>query len=380
MLPRLITAHLPSANTHFLGIVSGAAAYLQGSSDWALDVLAASKFSGSVAGRIEACFRPRPLADRIPTVNVSNSQKDSGLPTVVSDDVAVGEMAARFFVEQGLQHFAVFAPCASHYSRLRTEGFVSSLARSGHTTHLLGALGLFDSMSAAEVEGNLEQMRRLLAGLPRPCAIFVVDDLRAALLCRIALGIGYRIPQDFLILGVDDNRMICDSSPVPLSSVALDSRGIGYRAAELLVGILQQNPSLAHCSVPPRFELPPLKVIERASTQTGVRRDPLVARALFLIESEFSHPLRVETLAQRLGVSSRYLQQRFKKALGCSPQQTLLNRRLKEAKTLLRDTGLSITEVAYASGFSDYKQMAHHLRRDAGQTARQLRNVCGETV
>lgn len=369
--PRYIFSNLPTTNTHFSRILGGAAAFLQSRPGWFLDNAGSAKFREREDGRIVACFRREDCADGPPTVNVANSLAETGLPTVVSDDFAVGEMAAEYYLAQRRTAFAVFCPCTTHYGRLRVAGFEQALARSGFTAAVLGDPELFANMRVAEVDVNIRRMRELLAELPRPCALFAVDDLRAALLCRIALAAGYRIPEDFVVLGVDDNRVVCDSAPVALSSVALDSRGIGYRAAEVLVGMIEEPGKRADAAL--RIELPPLKVVERASTAGGMQGDPLVTRAQFVIEREFNQQLRVEELAQRVGVTPRYLQMRFKAATGGTPQQALLERRLKEAKALLRGTSLSITEVAYASGFSDYKQMALHLRRNCGLSAREYR-------
>ena len=77
------------------------------------------------------------------------------------------------------------------------------------------------------------------------------------------------------------------------------------------------------------------------------------------------------------GGTTRYLQMRSKAGPRLyRPQQALfLRRRLREAKSLLVDSTRSVTEIAYACGFGDYKQMAVHLRRDCGQTATAFRKA-----
>jgi AraC family transcriptional regulator of adaptative response / DNA-3-methyladenine glycosylase II len=63
-----------------------------------------------------------------------------------------------------------------------------------------------------------------------------------------------------------------------------------------------------------------------------------------------------EGLAQRLGVSDRHLRRIFEDHLGVSPLQYLQTRRLLNAKQLLADTPLPITQVALASGFGSVRR------------------------
>lgn len=373
---RSISIQLPSSNTHFSEIVGGAAAYFQSLPGWYVDVGLSAKLCDRTDGRIVVRFHKEEKRETspIPMVNVSNVLARPGLPSVISDDRAVGRLAAGYFLNLGVENFAVFAPCNTHYAHQRVDGFVEALKAHGLNTASAGQPDLLDSMNAANVAENIARVRENLAALPRPCAIFAVDDLRAALLCRIILGAGYQIPGDFLLLGVDDNRIACESTPVPLSSVRLDSRSLGFHAAQLLAAIVEGRENVDPAA-PPRIEIPPVQVVERASTKTTAKQDPLVARALHFIDEEFPQPLRIDALAARLGVTPRYLQMRFKAAVDRTPQQALLDRRLREAKALLVGSTLSVTEIAYACGFGDYKQMALHMRKDCGQTATAYRKA-----
>ncbi|MCC5808270.1 MAG: substrate-binding domain-containing protein [Opitutales bacterium] len=370
---RVAAATLPVDSSHFLRITEGAAAWFRNRPGWMFDVAGSAKFVERVDGYIVACFKPdgqRP-GRAAPAVNVSNVLPLATMPSVVSDDREAGRCAARFLLGQEHPDYALFAPLDNEYTRLRAEGFRAELARTGHTPLTLGEPGLLDSMDRGQADKNTELLRARLARLPRPCAIFATDDLRCALLCRIILGAGYRVPEDFALLGVDDNRFLCENTPVPLSSVALGSREIGRRAAALLARCIEHGPSTD--SAPSRVTVPPEGVVERASTNVAAADDRVVARARAIIEAGFREPLKIEALAERIGVSRRYLEMRFKSVLAESPQQTLLRRRLREARKRLTTSDESIADVAYACGFSDYKQMALHIRKEWGVSAREIR-------
>ncbi|WP_144162320.1 DNA-3-methyladenine glycosylase 2 family protein [Shewanella algae] len=64
----------------------------------------------------------------------------------------------------------------------------------------------------------------------------------------------------------------------------------------------------------------------------------------------------VEHLAQRLGISSRYLRKLFVQALGLSPKQYAAFQQLMFAKQLLHQTRLPITQVALAAGYTSIRR------------------------
>jgi AraC family transcriptional regulator, regulatory protein of adaptative response / DNA-3-methyladenine glycosylase II len=82
-----------------------------------------------------------------------------------------------------------------------------------------------------------------------------------------------------------------------------------------------------------------------------------VARALQLIaEGGLDGEADVEGLAERLGVGERQLRRLFTRHLGASPVAVAQTRRLLFAKQLVQETGLSMAEVALASGFGSIRR------------------------
>ncbi|MCB1687206.1 MAG: DNA-3-methyladenine glycosylase 2 family protein [Halioglobus sp.] len=81
-----------------------------------------------------------------------------------------------------------------------------------------------------------------------------------------------------------------------------------------------------------------------------------VQRAVQLIGQGALNTGSMSDLALRLGIGERYLRKLFERELGVSPQALALNQRLLFAKKLLAETALSITEVAFASGFGSLRR------------------------
>ena len=76
----------------------------------------------------------------------------------------------------------------------------------------------------------------------------------------------------------------------------------------------------------------------------------------------------VRRLARVSGVCDAHFARSFKQAFGVPPHRYLLTLRLERAKTLLRDTELPITEVAFACGWNSL-----------GSFGRTFRDVVGES-
>lgn len=81
-------------------------------------------------------------------------------------------------------------------------------------------------------------------------------------------------------------------------------------------------------------------------------RPDYVSRAVSYIKLHYMKPLRIEEIADRIGVSRKYLSRLFKERTGATMQQFLLQKRMAEAKQLLSE-GYRVEETAYLIGYSD---------------------------
>ena len=83
----------------------------------------------------------------------------------------------------------------------------------------------------------------------------------------------------------------------------------------------------------------------------------LVCRAVRLISGGALDVANAEALGSRLGISARHLRRLFVEHLGVTPDQLARSRRVHFARRLLDDTDLTITEIAFASGFGSVRQL-----------------------
>lgn len=81
-----------------------------------------------------------------------------------------------------------------------------------------------------------------------------------------------------------------------------------------------------------------------------------VNRALTLIKEGALDDGNVTQLAERLGFGPRQLARLFKQHVGATPVQTAQTYRLQRAKRLLNNSTLTITQIAFASGFKSVRR------------------------
>jgi AraC family transcriptional regulator of adaptative response / DNA-3-methyladenine glycosylase II len=79
-------------------------------------------------------------------------------------------------------------------------------------------------------------------------------------------------------------------------------------------------------------------------------------------------------LGARLGISARHLRRLFADHVGVTPDQLARSRRTHFARRLLDDTDMTITEIAFASGFGSVRQLNRACRVLFRATPRELRS------
>src|SRR5262249_49383566 len=79
-------------------------------------------------------------------------------------------------------------------------------------------------------------------------------------------------------------------------------------------------------------------------------------------------PWPVRRLARVSGVSEAHFARSFKQAFGVPPHRYLLTRRIERAAALLRDTDLSITEIAFQTGWESLGTFGRTFRDITGES------------
>lgn len=110
----------------------------------------------------------------------------------------------------------------------------------------------------------------------------------------------------------------------------------------------------------------------------------LAAAAYTRIEAGALEESGLEALAQELGVTSRHLRRVMNAQFGASPIEIAQTGRLLAARRLLNETGLPVTEIAFASGFRSLRRFNATMKERYGAPPTKMRGrkliARGETV
>lgn len=91
-----------------------------------------------------------------------------------------------------------------------------------------------------------------------------------------------------------------------------------------------------------------------------------VQYAIDYISCHYTERIKINELADYIGVNRSYLASSFKKSVGCSPQEYLVNLRMEKAKSLLRKTNMSINAISNALGYTDQLAFSKIFKKHYG--------------
>lgn len=92
------------------------------------------------------------------------------------------------------------------------------------------------------------------------------------------------------------------------------------------------------------------------------------------IHDNLDKSIALSDIAQSIDTSQFYFCRLFRESTGISPYKYVLQQRIKKAQNLIKNSTLSLVDIAYESGFSSQSQMTHHFRKAVGVTPKVYRN------
>lgn len=102
-----------------------------------------------------------------------------------------------------------------------------------------------------------------------------------------------------------------------------------------------------------------------------------VSRALRMIGEGVLDEVGMDPMCDRLGITSRHLNRLFLNHLGASPKAVAQTRRLHFARKLLDETNLSMTDIAFSSGYGSVRRFNDHVKQTYGRSPSMLRQQSG---
>ncbi|WP_084387926.1 GlxA family transcriptional regulator [Kushneria phosphatilytica] len=239
-----------------------------------------------------------------------------------------------------------------------------------------GGVGIQNSVTRAHINWLCSQAsptRRLGAictGSWALAAAGLLDGYEASAHWECLAAMQEAFPRTMLstrLYSIDRDRFTCTGGTAPMDMMLnLISRDHGR---ELSAGISEMFMCERMRSEQDQQRVPLRHVI-------GARQ-PRLLEIVALMEANLEEPIALDELASYVNVSRRQLERLFQRHLGCSPSRYYLRLRLARARSLLRQSAMSVIDVAAACGFVSTPHFSKCYRESFGTSPRDDR---GETV
>ncbi|MEO6055019.1 MAG: substrate-binding domain-containing protein [Chthoniobacterales bacterium] len=308
----------------------------------------------------------------IPVINISGQLESPGFPSVISDSLMAGCIAAEHLLSRRFHHFAYYGQKSVHYSDALSRSFKQAIAEAGFHCAFY-----FDSWVPSinvVTDTHRLNLRQWIASLSKPIGILCTGDYYAWELSKACEALNLIVGRDVGVLGVGNWAFFCRSRKPQLSSLNNRPDLIGYESAALMMRLLHGEP-------PPSSPiLIPPTIIARASSDIFVTADSYVAAAIQFIQDHIGQPLPPQEVFNHIPLSRSALERRFRKQLNYTVLATIHLLKVDHIKHLLVSTSCSIEQISNACGFSSAPYMTTLFREKVGTTPSEYRHQFQRSV
>lgn len=105
-------------------------------------------------------------------------------------------------------------------------------------------------------------------------------------------------------------------------------------------------------------------------------RDPVIETAKQFIQEHISSNIKARDIALAVNLSETYFTTYFKAKTGQNFRDYVLNARIDYAKQLLTRGEMNISEVAYATGYQDYRSFSRAFKNVTGISPSDYESLC----
>jgi LacI family transcriptional regulator len=168
------------------------------------------------------------------------------------------------------------------------------------------------------------------------------------------------IPENLVVISVDNNELICTLTNPSLFSMYLNLEKGGDEAVQLFDKHIERK------SIKQKMILvEPIKVVCRLPTDMALIGDKDVDAAVKFIRQQSNTSLRVGDVVSEVNVSRRTLEGRFRKFLNRTIAEEIRRVRVELIAQLLIDTNLSVSKIAAILNY-DKGHMARYFTKEKG--------------
>jgi LacI family transcriptional regulator len=358
-------------------VIRGIAAYARNHGTWNLWLTACGReippclpkgWEGQ--GVIARVYHPAMVKElsklRIPVVNVSSLiLPGPEFHRVTSDLTDSGRLAAEHLRNCGLRNFAYCGVRGHTNVKTHYLSFLEDLKQKGFSCSFHVALS---PKSQSGVSGRERDLGQWLKSLPKPVGILAWDSQLGREIIEACRRKRIFVPEEAAVMGGDFDDLLCETCEPTLSGAVVPAEDIGREAADLLDRLMRGER-------PPKTPLflPHLGVAARHSTNVLAMQNKSIVQAIHFIRENAHRPISVADVLRAVPLSRRQLERDFRRELHRTPAEEIRRVHLELARELLRNTDLSIDDIARASGFGSPDYFGVFLKQKHGVTPIQFR-------
>jgi len=303
----------------------------------------------------------------LPVIDVRAATVLPTIPRMEVDNDLLAEMVVSYLLDRGIRSFAfcAYPPRLHRLYDERCRSFVRCVENLGFRCQVFHP----DASTARPLswDAELKQIEKWINTLRSGVGIMACNDDLGRIVLDVCLQAGRRVPDEIAVVGVENDPFLCNLCSPPLTSVDVNGERLGYDACVLLEKRMQGKP------VPDCVRSPPLRIVERQSTDTLAIDDPHLASAIRYIRTNACRGISVDDLSQQIPISRSSLNRKFQETLGRGPKEEIARVRMDRARELLSTSERSIRDVALACGFSDSNYFSRWFHDQQGISPRRFR-------
>ena len=214
------------------------------------------------------------------------------------------------------------------------------------------------------VEGQKE-METWLSTLPKPIGIFTAYDQLGRLVIDSSHKLGYMVPEDIAVIGVDNDPLICELCSPSLTSIVPDTYSTGYLAATLLAALMAGKAGKEEMKI--KNLITPLGVEKRRSTDSLAIDDPFISKAVhYIYEHAADSSFNIKKILAFIPMTRGVFEKKFLDLVGRTPYKQWQKIRVKRIEELLRESDLGLLEISEKTGFEHVSYMSFLFKRETG--------------
>ena len=309
---------------------------------------------------------PVDILSRYPTVYLDCDPMlaESGkVSAVVQDTISISRAAAAELIKHNPMTIAYVGwPERQFWSIRREEAFSACLKKKGY------AVRVFRHDNSKKHCAVIKELVSWLPTLPRPIGIFTATDAMSESVLAAAREIGLSVPDDLLVIGVDNDEFICENARPTLSSIDPGFEQAGRQAIAILARLMR-----ARVRKPIVEKFKEATAITRSSTRRNNRNDKTVIAALDYIRDHAAEGISAAEVLKLFACSRSLAERRFRSVTGHSILDEIHSVQIEAAKKLVAKPFQKLDAIPHLCGHSSTAFFQRLFKRETGLTMSEWR-------